>query len=564
VVVALAWSAVTVSRAAVPDTIRVGGPSAPADPKVAIVASEGRLAGRRFTVRTSAGRAVLVGTLRPAEGSPSPWRHAARADLSEITSPGSYGIEVGSLRSPPWKIDPSAERELLRRVLRVFAVNADGREPNPVFGPSHLNDAVAPVVGGPTAGATIDVEGGWRDAGDAIKFTTTTAIASALLDYSALLVPDEAEALRERSDVGVRWLRKAHPAGTSTFVAQVGDESDHVAFRDFTTDDASPNPGLSRRKAYGDAGSGPLGAGAAALALAASRPGLPQGEVSELRARAEEWYARGKAVSAHGPALGDFRQPGDPDMGFYSDWQGYMALAAGALHRLSGEDAYLDDARAFLGAVDAGYGFNPYFHVGPIAAADLCGGLGRPAVARADVRELACDRARESAEAAAFATAQTAFGSPGGFYFGWVQGHTGNAALAAAAERAGAFEGGRALAAQAHDYLLGLNPWGASFVVGPEEHAAHAPYHPLFLKGDPVELGRGLVVGGPAVESQFPDFGITPNPGDRFAPYDPTYDNDLYRGKVVYEDQPRNFINSEVGLAYSSPTVLLLAELSAR
>ena len=91
----------------------------------------------------------------------------------------------------------------------------------------------------------------------------------------------------------------------------------------------------------------------------------------------------------------------------------------------------------------------------------------------------------------------------------------------------------------------------------------HRPYHALSLKGDPVALGRGLVVGGPAVAWQFPDFGITPNPTDRFAPYDPTYETSLYSGKVVYEDQPGNYINSEVGLGYSAPTVLLLAQLAA-
>ena len=549
-------------HAAVPDRIRVGGPSALEDPKVAIVGSEAPLVGESFRV-LSGGRTVLTGTLGPAEGSPSPWRNAARADLGAIVRPGSYVIEVGSRRSPAWVVARTPDRELLRRALRVFAVNADGREPNPVFGPSHLNDAAAPIAGGPTAGATVDVEGGWRDAGDAIKFTTTTAIASVMLDHSALLVPDEAARLRATADVGVRWLRKAHPSGAPTFIAQVGDESDHVGFRDFASDDASSDAGLARRKAYGDAGSGALGAGAAALALAAARPGLPRGEASELRTLAEEWYARGKAVSAHGPSLGTFRQPGDPDLGFYSDWQGFMALAAASLHRATGQGAYLDDAGAFLRAVDVEQGLSPYWYVGPLAAADLCGGLGRPAVARADVHDLACDGLRRSAESAAFAAGQTAFGSPGGFYFGWIQGHTGNAALAAAAERAAAFEGGRALAVEARDYLLGRNPWGASFVVGPEDNAPHVPYHAVGLKGDPVELGSGLVVGGPAVASQFPDFGITPNPGDRFAAYDPTYDNDLYRGKVVFEDQPGNFINGEVGVAYSSPTVLLLAQLLA-
>ena len=240
-----------------------------------------------------------------------------------------------------------------------------------------------------------------------------------------------------------------------------------------------------------------------------------------------------------------------------------MALAGAALYRASGDAAYLDDAKAFLGAVDVSYGVNPYYYVGPLAAADLCGGMGRPAVTRADVRRLACDKLKEAADAAAYATGLTAFGSPGGFYFGWVQGHTGNAAVAAAAERAGVTAGGRRLAAGARDYLVGRNPWGASFVVGPEEGAAHRPYHALSLKGDPVALGRGLVVGGPAVAWQFPEFGITPNPSDRFAPYDPTYDSPLYSGRVIYEDQPGNFINGEVGLAYSAPTVLLLAQLAA-
>ena len=215
-----------------------------------------------------------------------------------------------------------------------------------------------------------------------------------------------------------------------------------------------------------------------------------------------------------------------------------MALAAVSLYRATGEDAYLDDATALLGAVNVEAGLNPYYYVGPLAAADLCGGLGRPAVPRADVRQLACRTLAEGAEAAVKRSALTAFGSPGEFYFGWVQGHAGNAALTAAAERAGVVTGGRELAAGARDYLRGRNPWGADFVVGPGANAVHAPYHPLFLAGDPVALGRGLVVGGPAIAGQLPEFGITPNPSDRFAPFTPTYENDFYWGRIVYEDQP--------------------------
>jgi hypothetical protein len=452
----------------------------------------------------------------------------------------------------------------LRAVLRIFEVNADGEEPNPVFGSSHLNDAAAPIVGGPTDGGTVDVEGGWRDAADAIKFTTTTAIASAMLDYAALLVPGEATRLERTADIGVRWLRKAHPLGSPTFIAQVGDNSDHVGFRDFATDDASENPALSHRTAYGDAGSGPLGGAAAALALASQRPGGDAAEADELLHLAKEWYERGKEVSGAGPALGGFEQPGDPTLGFYSDWQGHMALAAAMLYRATSDDGYLDDAKAYLQAAEANHGVHSQFHVGPLVAADLCGGLGRPPVARSDVRDLASAKLQESFSTSMWVAGLTAFASPNLFYFGWVQGHTANAAVAAAAERAGVVKGGRVLAAGARDYLFGRNPWGASFVVGHGTDGPRAPYHPLALTGDPIQRGRGLVVGGPAVATQFPEFEITPNPGDRFAPFNPTYTADVYGGdKIVYEDQLGNFLNSEVGLAYSAPTVLLLAQLIA-
>ena len=76
-----------------------------------------------------------------------------------------------------------------------------------------------------------------------------------------------------------------------------------------------------------------------------------------------------------------------------------MALAGAALYRASGEAAYLDDAKTLLGAVDVSYGFSPYYSVGLLAAADLCGGLGRPAVTRADVRRAACGKLAEAADA---------------------------------------------------------------------------------------------------------------------------------------------------------------------
>src|SRR4051794_26151795 len=134
---ALALSAVIAgSAAAAPaDVIRTGGPSAPRDPKVAVVATSANLAGHRFKVVNARGRTVLRGRLRAAPGSPAPWRHAATADLSRIHDPGRYRVVAAGVRSRAWVVDRGARSRMVRRLLRIFAVNSDGNERNPVFGP---------------------------------------------------------------------------------------------------------------------------------------------------------------------------------------------------------------------------------------------------------------------------------------------------------------------------------------------------------------------------------------------------------------------------------------------
>jgi hypothetical protein len=83
-----------------PDQIRVGGPAAPSDSKVAVVGSADPLVGEQFTVVAANGRTVMTETLQAADESPSPWQHAARADFSAVTAPGSYVINVGGRVRP--------------------------------------------------------------------------------------------------------------------------------------------------------------------------------------------------------------------------------------------------------------------------------------------------------------------------------------------------------------------------------------------------------------------------------------------------------------------------------
>jgi hypothetical protein len=198
-----------------------------------------------------------------------------------------------------------------------------------------------------------------------------------------------------------------------------------------------------------------------------------------------------------------------------------------------------------------------YGSVGGLAAADMCGGLGLPAVPRAAVRDLACQKLAAAAAGARDRAESNAFGSTGGFYFGWVDDHGGSAAIGAAAERAGVATGGMAQAFGAADYLFGRNPWGASFVVGTAPNEVHHPHHPVEIEPNPDEAGDGLVVGGLAQRSQFSDFGLTPDPNSPYAQFDPRYGG----AKIIYEDRKTDFITGECGLAYSAASLLMLAEI---
>jgi hypothetical protein len=296
--------AATTAAAAPPTVVRVGGPSAPGAAKLAVVASIAPLTGRAFVVRNARGRVVLTGKLRRAAGPPAPWRHAAVADVSRLRTPGRYRIRAAGVTSRSWVVDGGARERLIRRLLRIFAVNSDGNEPNPVFGPAHLKDAI--VSGGPYDGQRMDLVGGWRDAGDDLKITRTVAYAVAGLQLAARMDPANAPALRQAAGVGVRYLLKAHPR-PDLFIGLVGDDRDHsTGFRDPAGDDANTTPGVGVRFAYPTTSADILGLTAAALALAA-QPLDPADPVrAALLNAAGEWYAAGRASNARVPIAGPF------------------------------------------------------------------------------------------------------------------------------------------------------------------------------------------------------------------------------------------------------------------
>jgi endoglucanase len=520
--------------AAPASVIRTGGPSAPGDAKVAIVAGPASLEGSRFAVYRGR-KIVLRGRLRPAPGRSAPWSDAFRADLSSLRRPGAYRVHAAGHTSRRWLVHERGSEDLIPLILRFFEANRDGSSPALLHGPAHLHDAR--VAG--SGGLHVDLTGGWMDAGDMLHFTQTTAYATMVLEAAARLDPIHRSRLEEEAEVGIAWLLKAHPAA-GLFITQIGDKRDHE--RDFTDparDDSSGLPGIANRIAYhwGGAIGGDIGGKvAAALAMAAIRS--PEPTRSSLIEQAREWYEAGRASGRGTPALHGAG-------GFYvvDDWRDSLAAGAAALYRATAEDRYLTAAQAYLARSDSRRILG-YFNAAPLAAADICGHLGAPALGPPPARRQACRFLRRNGRRAGRSARRDAFGLAGPATWGTTSSNGAGGAIAA-------ISGHRAIASGARDYLLGRNPWGASFVTGfgPRSPRAVSSWASVFGPGRPV----GAVVGGPAPRRALRAQGF--RPGGRLR---------RFNSGIVYEDRRRDYVTSEPALDYAANTILLLAALQRR
>jgi len=511
--------------------------------KLATLMASAPIGHTTFTVVRD-GKVVLRGTVpaRPVGGWSGRFPAVYRLDLSALHARGRYVVRTrGAVHvlSPPFRI---ADAEELYAPLVGYGVafdqgQRDGHDQVATAlhrEPSHLNDAQADVYAWPhmvrgedlitdpdltRIGGPVDVEGGWADAGDYLKFTHSTAYNDVVLFSSARLVGARAPAaLLSEARYGLAWLDKMWDAPTGTLHLQVGIGSgnkqgtfagDHDLWRLPEADDHDADPQhryVSHRPVFDAAPAGqPIspnlaGRVGAAFALGAQLEPDPA-RATALLHDAEALYARAATAAPPKPLVTALPHAFYPE----SVWQDDMELGAAEIARAAqqlGEPAagYLAAsahwAKAYLkvGSTDT---LNLY-DVGALAHASLADAMAQvPHGGTLEVtrHQLVKDVARQLRIGVRHAR-RDPFGAPVDVTEFDANSHSfGLVATEALYERLTGSHRFRSFATGVRTWLLGGNPWGVSAMVGVGSSYPRCMQHQVAnLAGAP---DLGAVVNGP-------------------------------------------------------------------
>jgi hypothetical protein len=514
-------------------------------------ASTGRL---RFKVEDGRGQTVLTGAPGRRTGA---WNAAFPSvrvlDLTRLTDRGTYRVAVSGrgvrAHSPWFRVGPAAEvlAPLLPRLLRFFQAQRDGADVvASVLGrrPSHLADRAATVyrpprhrngelAGGlvPVPGAAkVDVSGGWADAGDFLKFTTTASYSAAVLYYAYRAAPSE-PGLAAEADHGLTWLDKMWDERTGTLYAQVGIGvggagylSDHDVWRLPESDDTRQvergGPGylLRYRPVFRAAAPGArispnlAGRVAAAFALAAqTRARDDPGAARRALERAAGIYARADTAPREG-LVTTFPHEFYPEASWADDLEFGAVELARAARALGDRRAgrWLREA-AHWAAADLGSDERDPLGIGDVsvlAHADLIEALDQGATGTGIGRDELVAGLKHRLDAAAGRAARDPFGAGADPTVSDSAATSfGLASTALLYRRASGDTSYDAFGTAQRGWALGANAWGSSFVIGAGTTYPRCPQHQVAnLTGGTVL--EGAVVNGPNAAAAFRDTGV--------------------------------------------------------
>jgi len=522
----------------------------PGDMKTAVILSDYPVKNMIFLIKDlEYKKVVFTGEIKKSGINYSDFKFCYTADFTKLDKPGTYYISVDGSNSFSFKIGKYIYNSIVDSLMLFFKEQRCGPT-NPILhGVCHLYD-VSRLIGDNTHPGGVDATGGWHDAGDYIKFLSTTAYTTYMLifsydfDKSKFAFDDNKDGVPdvlEEAKVGVDWLLRCNynnPGGKGTsidkykLITQVQDLRDHeVGWRLPENDTLKYD-----RVGFAGIGKNQIGMYTAVMALAS-------------RIWAEKFYNYDLAKKCLDAAENFYAVRNDvPDIdtsgtGMYRDltYQGKLALGAIELYLTTKKPQYLADAMAYADSAKSDYWWS-YGNLNSLADYRLAKIY--PRYSQYLLNNLIFFN--NNKDSSLFNEGLT-------YSWGTTNAFLGTALQVILYKDITGSTRYDSLAIDQRDYVLGRNPWGLSFIYNigddyPKKlHSQVAYFNGGYLPG--------ALAAGPALTSSLKQFKMQ---------YVSNSYNIFNSKKVVYFDDRSDYITNEPTISGNATAVFVYGYFTKR
>lgn len=523
-----------------------------ANKQAVVRAEEGtEIAGSFDVVNVDTKETVYTGTLEEAKKNAASEESTAIADFSEVTQAGTYQIVTDAYGdSFPFRIGDDVYADLSDSVMRMFYLQRCGmeivdegemQETKNSFGHTACHTGSAIVVNSPMSN-TVEVQGGWHDAGDYGRYTVAGAKAAAdlMLAYetygsafgddtgipeSGNGIPDILDEVKYELD----WMLMMQDSSGGVYHKITCENFPETVMPQEETEQLLLSP--ISTTATGDF--------AAVMAMAARIYKEIDADYSQTcLSAAKKAFDYLNGVENDG--LG-FKNPGSIVTGEYGDGKDMdeRYWAAAELYRTTGEKTYLTKLKEFpLASLNTGLGWQSvgaYGIYAYLSSGDKTDAYYQNVEERfEDAVEAVMDKVEEDAYSVSLGVNDYVWGSN--------MQVANNAMLLLMADQLEPDEDYMEAAAAQLDYLLGTNTNSYCFVTGYGTLSPENPHHRPSQVME--EAMAGMLVGGPNanLEDPYAKATMTENPN-----------------AACYADNVQSYSCNEIAIYWNSPLVYLLA-----
>lgn len=507
------------------------------DFKTGIVLSSRNLDGIQFKiVDQSNGDVVFEETLRDSKIGYAEYGFTYSVDFSSIKKNGTYQAVVEKAKSFPFEISKQNYAKILPSLLSFYRVQRCGYTDPQFHEVCHKADATSVVDGEKVIEKTIDLTGGWHDAGDYTKFLNTTAYATYTLMFAYEFLPEvfdfdkngnNTPDILEEAKVGLDWLLRCN-FEKYKLISQVQDNRDHDVGWRMPEDDTLEYD----RPVFVGMGKNLIGIYTAALALGA-RIWREKFQLNDFAAQclttAENLYSvHNRAPDVDKSGSGAYRD---------NNFEGKMALGAVELYNTTGRSSYLDDAIKFADSAGADYWWS-YGDISSFAHYKLA--------LNSETRFT--EYIKTSLNHYSEYAADKLFGEGVTFQWGANNSLLGITLQWILYNRLTGSNEFKQLAINQRDYVMGKNPWGICFITNFGTRYSKNLHHQVSeLLG--IDLPGGFAA-GPVKKKIVTDSGIQYSSVDNFS----TFQTD----SAYYRDDKMDYITNEPTIVANATALFVM------